>query len=279
MLRKLLLFTEECDDFSKNRENLPQVKRGQYKSFGGRQVLPDEYPWLASLYHVGSRGVYICSGVQISSRHILTAAHCVVDYSKQEYYSVCKTEDEYKNRNLKDFGRFQIYVGSGCNRPELCHSRHHPLKVSLHKHWGKCDGSLDLAIIELDRDTNPSETSPISMPTVNTELAKSLNAAGIGADTTLIGDVNANGLQVITLRVNETNDDPYFIKTWSRTASLCQGDSGGPLFQLNSAGKYVLMGIASLSTRCELERTIRRNYFVDIRMHLDWICKQTGVCP
>lgn len=39
---------------------------------------------------------------------------------------------------------------------------------------------------------------------------------------TLKGDMNANGLQVITLMVNETNDNPYMIKTWSRTASLCQ---------------------------------------------------------
>ncbi|KAL6730396.1 hypothetical protein Aduo_001374 [Ancylostoma duodenale] len=208
-------------DFSKTRKNLTQVRKSQYKSFGGRKVFPDEYPWLATVYHAGRRVVHICSGAQISPRHILTAAHCVVDYSKQEYYEVCKTQEEYRNRNLRDFRRFYIYVGSGCTHPARCHSRHRPAKISLHEHWGKCDGSLDLAIVELDRDIEPSNT-PIAMPTVNAKLAKRLNAAGIGADTTLKGDVNANGLQVITLRLNETNNDPYVIKTWSKTASLCQ---------------------------------------------------------
>ncbi|CAJ0601311.1 unnamed protein product, partial [Cylicocyclus nassatus] len=62
--------------------------------------------------------------------------------------------------------------------------------------------------------------------------------------------------------------------------STCKGDSGGPLFQVDGNHKHVLIGIVSNGDDCT--RTNRhniKNWAVDVRPYLDWICAQSGVCP
>ncbi|CAJ0606857.1 unnamed protein product [Cylicocyclus nassatus] len=269
-------------------------RNSKYKSFGGRSVQSNEFPWLVSLLYRDKEGdklrgekleeenklkkekMLLCSAVQISPMHVLTAAHCVLSFDPSEFKNACEKTMEFTGGKMLNISNFHLYIGSSCVHPTLCHQDETPVKIIVRDHWGKCDGSSDLAILELQK--SPYRPDPICMPEHDTKLDWLLRSAGIGRDPTKPAK-ESNTLQTITLTENKTNTNPNLIKTFSPTSSLCYGDSGGPLFQYNAARKYMLVGIASLSTSCEKKLELRKTYFVDVRKHLSWVCEVTGVCP
>lgn len=44
---------------------------------GGKPADPLEWPWIAALLRNGA--TQFCGGVLITNRHVLTAAHCIVE--------------------------------------------------------------------------------------------------------------------------------------------------------------------------------------------------------
>jgi len=54
--------------------------KGNPKVSGGKTARPGDFPWVALLkYKINDPRPFRCGGSLISERHILTAAHCIID--------------------------------------------------------------------------------------------------------------------------------------------------------------------------------------------------------
>jgi trypsin len=223
---------------------------------GGHDAPAGAYPWLVSLQ--SAKGEHSCGGSIISSRAVVTAAHCVK-------YGVGRIVIGRSDLSQKG-GEVRLSKG---------------FKYQAHPRYYSVESGNDIAVIVFDRDLNVDPVLVNQLPSYEVPSASEkdlrVRVAGWGYTSESSG-VTSSVLQQVDLpvvsnavcsaayggtRINENNLCAGF-KAGGRDS--CSGDSGGPLFD---AERNVLIGTVSWGTGCA--RPNKYGVYTRVSKYLHWM--------
>ncbi|XP_013186769.2 phenoloxidase-activating enzyme 1 isoform X1 [Amyelois transitella] len=228
-------------------------------------------PWLVFMeyYRRGFQADNRCGGTLISSRHVVTAAHCV---KKSRYIKMVARLGEYDLNS-------EIDCVAGICSDEVVRI---PV-VETFVHPGYDDKEHDIAVLKLKKVVSFSDfVRPICLPSGHIEKNTTFIAAGWGE---ISRGIYSSTTKHIAL--------PLFPKKQCQNAypsaklaeniicaggepekDMCRGDSGGPLALPRYAGsidyKVELWGVISSGyTKCGTEG--KPGIYTSVIDHMDWI--------
>lgn len=248
---------------------------GRHKSYGGRQLTYNKYPWVATIeVEENGRWEMKCSGALISPRHVITAAHCF-----KEFFGPKRRRVDRKNQKRR------VFLGSRCNPPQGC-EKPYSVKEVIHYPCLIKERDDDIAIMHLEEEVSSNNATPICLPGLSLEPKSSLLFVGAGYDSSVPEKPFSRGLQELKLKYKYDDRQQRYIVVHGDNTSTCDGDSGGPLFQQDSYGRWTIMGTLSHGDHAEspmkdcttTSHGDSIDYFTDVRPYLGWICRITGVC-
>lgn len=209
-----------------------------------------QYPWQVALVARSGNRV-VCGGSLISSRSVLTAAHC----------------NRVHHSNIAVIvGGKKISVTSWISHPD----------------YDRETADNDIAIIILARDVRFSDTvSPVCLPWNSYNSYDNRRATVAGWGSLKRGRSHANREEdVYTMTNNRCKYD--YPSTWSSSFLInsdkicaasskhptCPGDSGGPMVILED-GAFTLIGVHSSGLRCAQDA--QPGVYSRVTSYLDWI--------
>ena len=210
---------------------------------GGYEAQPGAWPWMVGLVYSGYdiyHGQY-CGGVLISSKWVLTAAHCVDNQSIFDFYIVSGIHD--------------LIADSG-NRFDV-------KQIIQHPGFSSDKNDYDYALVELT--TNAPQTpiaiySGLSFGGADKSLTGEIVTVIGWGSTSPSGKIYPNKLQQVELPVisNATCNEAYPSEITDNMICAgyaeggkdsCFGDSGGPLMA-RIDGEWVHAGVVSWGQGC-----------------------------
>ncbi|XP_023159338.1 venom serine protease Bi-VSP [Ceratitis capitata] len=251
------------------------VVRSFKKIVGGKASQRTDWPWIALLAYpdYSPDSPFKCGGALVSSRHVVTAAHCIrsdLSYVRLGEYDL-STNSETRHEDI------------GIARKES------------HANYNKANGKNDIGMIWLERNVQFSDSiKPICLPTSAQLRRKSYIdytpfVAGWGK--TMEGGESASVLQELQIPIlrNEVcrasyarvrrliSDDQFDTSVicagvLSGGKDTCQGDSGGPLMIPETAGgavQFYLIGVVSYGVGCA--RPQIPGVYTSVQYFVDWV--------
>lgn len=229
---------------------------------GGSRSQVGAWPWMAAL--LDSWGEPFCGGVLIHPKWVLTAAHCVPDYSGSS----------------NPLGGLRVVLGrnrlSATGGEEIDANR-----VIPHWRYDEYTSDNDIALVRLAR---PSSQTLLAVLTPEQES----DLAGVGIMAQVLGwgmtgpnDWNSYSDALRQVNVPIVNNETCNAAMEDVTENMicagfetggkdsCQGDSGGPLFVPDGKEGYMLAGVSSWGFDCAAPGTY--GVYTRISRYIEWI--------
>lgn len=132
---------------------------------GARDAGIGEFPWQALVIN---RGLDLCGGVLVSQQHVVTAGHCVDDYT-----------DAYKQPQGVEV-HLGLYERLAEQQPLPVQSRI-VTKIHVHPYYRARSTRYDVAVLKLDRPVQYAPNIvPICLPNKNESVSEGTRAVGTG---------------------------------------------------------------------------------------------------
>jgi len=206
---------------------------------GGVQTESNEYPWQAALVDPSST-IPFCGGSIISSRTILTAAHCTQGTAASNIVVVVAEHDWTDNSD-------------GQRRLAVCSKTEHP-------DYDSASVDYDFSLLTLCNDIEfGKDASPVCLPDQAGSFYDNVIATVSGWGTLSFGGSRPTTLMevnVTTMTNTRCNQDyggdvlDSMICASGPGKDACQGDSGGPLVTAEPDHYYSLIGVVSWGNGC-----------------------------
>ncbi|KAG8237910.1 hypothetical protein J437_LFUL017782 [Ladona fulva] len=212
---------------------------------GGQFAQPHEFPWLTAM--IKERRLY-CAGSLITRKHILTAAHCLKGFSKEDIMLALGGHDR------KDFYR---------GKDDEVETRKIE-KVAIHPQFNASNYNNDLAIITMDKPVMfTTRIRPICLPFREGGNYTGNAAVVVGWGRTAESKPTSpfpQKVEVTVLSKSECDQSGYgptritdnmFCAGYLEGGKdSCQGDSGGPLHVYNKGKSTEIIGVVSWGRGC-----------------------------
>ncbi|KAK7883029.1 hypothetical protein WMY93_029203 [Mugilogobius chulae] len=260
---------QDCDDGS-DEENC-DCGQSAFKTtriVGGENATPGEFPWQVSL-QVKKYG-HLCGASIISSRWLVTAAHCVQDNSKDRF-SKPETWEAY-------LGLHEQGKDNGVKR--------NLKQIIPHPYYNDYTYDNDIALMELQSPVTFTDyIKPICLPSPQHVFP----AAGFvwisGWGATREGGLATKTLQKAKVRLINQDTCNTLMKGQLTSRMMCagvleggvdacQGDSGGPL-SFPEGPRMFLAGVVSWGEGCA--RRNKPGIYSKVTQFRAWIEEKTGV--
>uniref|UniRef100_A0A8C4EZX1 ST14 transmembrane serine protease matriptase n=1 Tax=Dicentrarchus labrax TaxID=13489 RepID=A0A8C4EZX1_DICLA len=235
---------------------------------GGQNAELGEWPWQVSL-HFLTYG-HVCGASIISERWLLSASHCFVTSSPQNYIAsnwqtYSGMQDQYKQDNVR--------------RPVK--------RIISHPDYNQMTFDYDIALLELSEPLEFTNTiQPICLPSSSHVFPAGMSCWVTGWGALREGGQKSQILQKASVKI--INDSVCNMVTEGQLTSrmlcsgflaggidACQGDSGGPLVCFEESGKWFQAGIVSWGEGCA--RRNKPGVYTRVTKLRDWIKDETGI--
>nr|XP_022904924.1 trypsin 3A1-like isoform X2 [Onthophagus taurus] len=249
------------------------VTNRQMRVVNGEQSRPHEFPWLVGLYR---RGEYYCGGALITSKHILTAAHCVKGFNVKDISVVLGDHDREETNRLSTI--------------EVRNAK----KMKPHERYDSNSFNNDIALIELDGNVEYGDKiQSICLPM--TDSGDYSGLPGVVAGWGRLGE-NMDTSRTVKKAIvpiwaqsdcynsgygeQKLSENMFCAGYIDGKSDACRGDSGGPLNVKTPLGYTEVIGIVSWGRGCA--RPNLPGIYTKVINYLDWIgdnIKGECVCP
>ncbi|XP_063164813.1 acrosin-like [Candoia aspera] len=250
------------------RRPLASSHSSNLRIVGGIDALPGTWPWIVSIQiptHAGYK--HTCGGSLISSRWVVTAAHC------------------FLNKRFLDNWKL-VFGAAQLSRPGPDVQERTIKNLVEHQQYKRKTHFNDVALMELSQPVNCSDyIQPACLPDMDVEVSSLTHCYVSGWGVTDVSKPTVTSDILQEAKVNLIPTTTCNSTAWYNTKihynnlcagheqggiDTCQGDSGGPLMcREQRSERFWVVGVTSWGSGCA--KAMKPGIYSSTQHFLDWI--------